>query len=160
MLGTHSSFSVAVVASEASPRTKPSNYPEPFASMMNGRIKRPLADLFGLQNFGVNHVTLSPGAISALFHRHSLQDECIFILSGELTLIHDEGETVLGAGMFVGFPKNGSAHQLINRSENHATYLEIGDRHTGDSVTYPRDDLVAVRAENSWTFTHKNGAPY
>lgn len=85
-----SSFPIAVVASEAPPRTKPSNYPEPFASMMNGRIKRPLGDLFGLQNFGVNHVTLPPGTMSALFHRHCEQDECILVLSGELTFIHDE----------------------------------------------------------------------
>jgi uncharacterized cupin superfamily protein len=150
----------SVVAAEAPPRTKPSNYPEPFASMMNGRIKRPLGDLFGLQSFGVNHVTLPAGTMSALFHRHSVQDECILVLSGELTLVHDDGETLLAPGMFVGFPRNGSAHQLINRSTTEATYIEIGDRQSGDWVSYPRDDLVAVRAENGWTFTHKDGAPY
>jgi uncharacterized cupin superfamily protein len=150
----------AVVATEAPPRTKPSNYPEPFASMMNGRVKRPLGDLFGLQSFGVNHVTLSAGTTSALFHRHSVQDECILVLSGEVTLVHDAGETLLAAGMFVGFPKNASAHQLINRSGTEATYIEIGDRQAGDGVSYPRDDLVAVRAANGWAFTHKDGAPY
>jgi uncharacterized cupin superfamily protein len=149
-----------VVAAEAPPRTKPSNYPEPFASMMNGRIKRPVGDLFGLQSFGVNHVTLPAGTMSALFHRHSVQDECILVLSGKVTLVHDEGETILTAGMFVGFPRNGTAHQLINRSETEATYIEIGDRQSGDSVSYPRDDLVAVRAENGWAFMHKDGAPY
>ncbi|MDB5853938.1 MAG: Cupin 2 conserved barrel domain protein [Herminiimonas sp.] len=128
--------------------------------MMNGRVKRPLGDLFGLQSFGVNHVTLSAGATSALFHRHSVQDECILVLSGEVTLVHDAGETLLAAGMFVGFPKNGSAHQLINRSGTEATYIEIGDRQAGDGVSYPRDDLVAVRAENGCAFTHKDGAPY
>jgi uncharacterized cupin superfamily protein len=128
--------------------------------MMNGRIKRPLGDLFGLQNFGVNHVTLPPGTVSALFHRHSVQDECILVLSGEVTLVHDEGETLLAAGMFVGFPKNGSAHQLINRSEKEVTYVEIGDRQPGDSVSYPRDDLVAVRAGDGWSFTQKDGTLY
>lgn len=62
--------------------------------------------------------------------------------------------------MFVGFPKNGSAHQLINRSGKEATYLEVGDRCPGDRVSYPQDDLVAVRTENGWAFTHKDGAPY
>ena len=128
--------------------------------MMNGRIKRPLGDLFGLQSFGVNHVTLPAGALSALFHRHSVQDECVLVLSGEITLIHDEGETVLAAGMFAGFPKNGSAHQLVNRSSADATYLEIGDRQPDDSVSYPRDDLVAVRTETGWAFMHKDGTPY
>ena len=151
---------VTVVAAEAPPRTKPSNYPEPFASMMSGRVKRPLGDLFGLQSFGVNHVTLPAGAMSALFHRHSVQDEWIYVLSGQISLIHDDGETILTAGMCAGFPKNGSAHQLVNRSEDEATYLEVGDRQAGDSVSYPRDDLMAVRAESSWTFAHKDGTPY
>jgi uncharacterized cupin superfamily protein len=148
---------ITIVAADAPTRTKPSNYPEPFASMMAGRIKRPLGDPFGLQSFGVNHVTLPPGAMSALFHRHSVQDEWVMVLSGEITLIHDDGETVLSAGMCAGFPRNGSAHQLVNRSQDEATYLEVGDRQPGDSVSYPRDDLVAVRSEQGWTFANKNG---
>ena len=151
---------VALAASEAPPRTKPSNYPEPFASMMDGRVKRPLGDPFGLQNFGVNHVTLAPGAVSALFHRHSVQDEWIYVLSGELTLVHDGGETCLVAGMCAGFARNGRAHQLINRSQHEASYLEAGDRQAGDSVSYPHDDLVALRTDGGWTFAHKDGAPY
>lgn len=151
---------VFVIAAEAPPRTKPSNYPQPFASMMNGRTKRPPGDLFGLQSFGVNHVTLPPGTMSALFHRHLVQDECILVLSGDVTLVHDDRETRLVPGVFVGFPQNGSPHQLVNRSTLEATYIEIGDRQPGDLVTYPRDDLVALRAGNGWTFTHKNGVPY
>lgn len=151
---------VAVAASDAPPRSKPSNYPEPFASMMQGRIKRPLGDPFGLQGFGVNHVTLAPGAMSALFHRHAVQDEWIYVLSGELVLVHDDGETVLTAGMCAGFPAGGMAHQLLNRSAQEASYLEVGDRRSGDSAHYPRDDLVAVRAGNGWRFTHKDGTPY
>lgn len=151
---------IAIDAAGAPPRTKPSNYPEPFASMMAGRIKRPLGDAFGLQSFGVNHVTLPPGTRSALFHRHSVQDEWIMVLSGELTLVHDGGETVLAAGMCAGFPGGGSAHQLLNRSALDATYLEVGDRRPGDSVAYPHDDLVAVRVDGAWTYTHKDGTPY
>lgn len=128
--------------------------------MMNGRVKRPLGDPFGLRSFGINHVTLAPGAVSALFHRHSRQDEWIYVLSGELTLVHDGGEMVLGAGMCAGFPRNGTAHQLVNRSPREASYLEAGDRQAGDGVSYPRDDLVAVREADGWTFAHKDGAPY
>ena len=64
---------VAVVAAETAPRVKPSNYPEPFFSRMKGRQKRPLGDLFGLVNFGVNLTRLAPGAESAL--RHALLAE-------------------------------------------------------------------------------------
>ena len=70
---------VAVQAAEAPPRRRPSNYPEPFASRMAGREKRPLGDLFGLTNFGVNLTRLSPGAVSALRHAHSRQDEFVYM---------------------------------------------------------------------------------
>ena len=65
---------LAIVAKDAPPRTKPSNYPEPFFSRMSKREKRPLGELFGLRNFGVNLTTLAPGGESALLHRHSKQD--------------------------------------------------------------------------------------
>ena len=151
---------VAIEAEHAPQRSKPSNYPEPFASMMTGRIKRPLGDLFGLESFGVNHVTLPAGAVSALYHRHSTQDECVFVLSGEVTLVHDHGETTLSAGMFAGFRHGTTSHQLVNRSSAEATYLEVGDRQKGDHVEYERDDLVAVQTDGAWRFTHKDGSPY
>lgn len=83
--------SVAVVALEISPRTKPSNYPEPFASRMAGREKRPLGDFFGLSNFGVNLTRLIPGAGSALRHAHAMQDEFLYILEGHPVLVTDQG---------------------------------------------------------------------
>ncbi len=96
---------LAMKAAEAPPRSKPSLYPQPFASRMSGRVKRPLGDVFGLKNFGVNLTRLAPGAVSALLHRHSRQDELVFVLDGELTLVTDQGETLLTAGMCAGFPK-------------------------------------------------------
>src|SRR3954469_2066592 len=98
---------IAILASEAPPRTKPSNYPEPFFSRMSGREKRPLGDLFGLKNFGVNLTTLHPGGESALLHRHSKQDEFIYVLQGNPTLVTDRGEVTLAPGMCAGFPAQG-----------------------------------------------------
>ena len=152
---------LAVEAAVAAPRTKPSNYPEPFASMVKGRIKRPLGDLFGLKNFGVNLTTLAPGAVSAAHHRHSRQDEFVYVIKGELTLVTDSGETILRPGMCAGFPAGGTAHHLVNRSSREGVYLEIGDRTAGDSVTYPVDDLkAALGPDGTWVFTHKDGTPY
>src|SRR5579862_7663212 len=105
---TESKQMPAINAADAAPRTKPSNYPEPYASMMAGRIKRPLGDLFALKSFGVNHVTLGPGAMSALHHRHAVQDEFVLVISGKVTLVHDAGETELTAGMCAGFPRGGT----------------------------------------------------
>lgn len=156
-----SSKPIAVSALDASPRTKPSNYPEPFRSMMAGRIKRPLSELFGITNFGVNITVVPPGAVSALRHAHTRQDEFVYVVSGALILHTEEGETKLTTGMCAGFNAgSGNAHRLLNKSEEEAVYLEIGDRTPGDSVAYPDDDLVAQLSEGSWAFAHKDGTPY
>ena len=44
------------------------SYPEPFKELCRARIKRVLGDALGLGNFGVNLVTLPPGAGSAQRH--------------------------------------------------------------------------------------------
>jgi uncharacterized cupin superfamily protein len=149
-----------LVAGYAPPRATPSNYPEPFASRFHGRTKRPLGELFGLKNFGVNLTTLQPGAISALQHQHSKQDEFIYILDGELVLVSGTNEWIMRAGWCVGFPASGASHHLENRSSRPASYLEVGDRSAGDLVSYPADDLVAVLDQGQWRFTRKNGERY
>lgn len=149
------------MASTAPLRTKPTNYPEPFASMMAGRKKRLLGDLFGLSNFGVNLTQLLPGAASALRHAHSKQDEFIYILYGHPVLLTDAGETQLSPGMCAGFKAGtGNAHQLVNRTSEEVHYLEIGDRSAGDSAHYPDDDIKALLVEGKWQFEHKDGSPY
>lgn len=152
---------VAIVAADAAPRTKPSNYPEPFASRMAGRIKRQLGDVFELTNFGVNLTRLTPGSVSSLRHAHSRQDEFIYILEGRPTLHTDEGFTTLAPGMCAGFKGGtGNAHHLINETAEDVVYLEIGDRMPGDEGSYPDDDLVATMVDAKWTFAHKDGRPY
>lgn len=152
---------VAVVAAQVAPRLKQSNYPEPFASRMKGREKRPLGDLFGLSNFGVNLTRLLPGAVSALRHAHAKQDEFIYILNGCPVLLTDTGETQLSPGMCAGFKAGtGNGHQLLNRTNEDVIYLEIGDRSAGDSVVYPDDDIQAVFVEDQWQFAHRDGTPY
>lgn len=151
----------AVEAAAVAPRARASNYPEPFALRVRGREKRVLGDLFGLNNFGVNLTRLAPGAQSALKHRHSRQDEFVFILEGEPTLLLDDDEIVLRAGMCAGFPAAGAAHCLTNRTDRDVVYLEIGDRSAGDAASYPNDDLAAALGpDGRWTFSHKDGRPY
>lgn len=152
---------VAIAAASAPVRAKKSGYPEPFRSQMNKRIKQPLGDLFGLQNFGVNRTVLEPGGCSSVLHRHSRQDEFIYILEGNPVLVTDRGEFSLAPGMCAGFPAGGIAHQLINRTDQDVAYLEIGDRTPGDVGTYPADDLEAVQdTEGKWVYLHKDGTPY
>jgi uncharacterized cupin superfamily protein len=151
---------LAVCAADVPPRTKPSNYPEPFFSRMAWREKRPLGDLFGLKNFGVNLTRLAPGGESALLHRHSRQDEFVYVLEGRPTLVTDRGEVELAPGLCAGFAAGGVAHQLVNRTQADVVYLEIGDRTPGDAGSYPHDDLEAVLTADGWRFAHKDGTPY
>ena len=154
-------YPVAIVAAQAPPRLRPSNYPEPFASRMAGRQKHPLGDLFGLTNFGVNLTRLMPRAVSALRHAHTRQDEFVYILQGHPTLHTDEGRTRLSPGMCAGFRAGtGNGHRLINETEDEVIYLEIGDRTPGDEGRYPDDDLQALLSDGKWKFTHKDGTPY
>lgn len=139
-------------------RSKSSSYPESFQEKVSGREKRALGDFFGLRRFGVNLTRLRPSSQSSLFHRHTIQEEFIFVLEGEVTLVTDKGDCILSPGMCAGFPPNGVSHHLINKSDRDVLYLEIGDRIPGDEVIYPQDDLKAVCGENGqWTFTRKDG---
>ena len=155
-------YPTAILASEAPLRTKASNYPEPFASRVQGREKRALGNVFGLSNFGVNRTRLAPHAISALRHSHSKQDEFVYILEGHPTLVTDEGTTALSPGMCAGFKAgSGNGHLLVNETSEDVVYLEVGDRTPGDEGNYPDDDLKAILQVNgSWAFVHKDGTPY
>ena len=154
-------MAVAVEAASVPLRKKSSNYPEPFFSRMAKRQKRQLGDMFGLKNFGVNLTTLLPGGESSLHHRHSRQDEFIYILEGEPTLITDDGEVPLSPGTCAGFPAGGTAHHIVNRTESPVVFLEVGDRTPEDAVDYPVDDLKAIStSDGQRLFTHKDGRPY
>jgi uncharacterized cupin superfamily protein len=152
---------VALRATDVTPPAQRTNYPEPFASRVAGRVKRRLGDALGLGNFGVNLTHLAPGAISALRHSHSKQDEFVYILEGTPTLVTDDGATVLGPGWCAGFPAGGGSHQLVNRTTTDVLFLEVGDRTPGDQAIYPVDDLkAALGTDGRWAFTHKDGTPY
>ena len=152
---------IALVAAEAAKRAKATNYPESFASMMAGRGKQVLGDAFGLTNFGVNRTTLVPGAISALHHAHSRQDEMIYVLEGHPTLYTGDTEILLHPGMCAGFAHGGPAHHLKNNSSEDVIYLEIGDRGAGDEVSYPHNDLkVNTGKTGERYYAHKNGDAY
>ncbi len=151
----------AVLATDVTPRTTPSVYPPPFAARMAGREKRQLGEVFGLVNFGVNLTRLAPGAMSALRHAHSRQDEFIYVLQGTPTLYSDLGKLILAPGMCSGVRAgSGNACQLVNESDAEVLYLEIGDRSPDDQVDYPDDDLRAALVDGQWCFSHKDGAPY
>ena len=136
-------------------------YPEPFKSRMGRFQCRLLGDVFGLTQFGANLEILEPGAQSALRHWHSLSDEFVFILEGEVVLRTDDGEMPVSAGMCVGFKagtRNG--HHFVNRSTAEARLLVVGTRISSDVATYPDDDIMWRRDAGGSYVVHKDGTRY
>jgi uncharacterized cupin superfamily protein len=145
------------------PSERHTNYPDEFKSMVAGRIRQRLGNFAKLNNFGVNLVKLEPGSYSTLRHWHSHQDEFIYVLEGELTLITDAGAEILTPGIAAGFPAGeANGHHLVNRSSTVAIYLEVGDRTPNDQATYPDvENLITLPSPDgkSRKFAHKDGTP-
>ena len=138
-----------------------STYPAPFGAPLAGREKRALGDALKLTQFGVNLVTLAPGTWSSQRHWHANEDEFIYVLDGEVTLVTDAGEKVLGPGMAAGFPAGKpDGHHLVNRSERPALYLEVDTRAAYEEAHHSDIDMVARKEGGRFVFTHKNGDPY
>lgn len=141
------------------PARKGSAYPSPFDAPCADRVRRRLGDAGGLRDFGVNLMTLPPGAWSSQRHWHSDEDEFVYVLEGEVILVEGSGETVMHAGDCAAFPKGtGHGHHLINRSSAVAVYLEVGSRNPHDLTTYSDIDMMLASADGR--FVHKDGTPY
>ena len=141
------------------PARKGVGYPAQFAVLTADRLRKRLGDAGGITDFGINITSLPPGNWSSQRHWHSHEDECVFVLEGELVLIEDEGETVLRAGDFAAFPKGtGNGHHMINRSGRTAVYIEVGSRQPEDVTTC--SDVDVVSANSDGRFLHKDGTPY
>ena len=136
-------------------------YPAPYAAMMAGRSSLRLGDLGGLTQFGVNLVTLAPGARSSLRHWHTHEDEFVMVTEGRLLLIDDEGEHAMTAGDCAAFPAGqANGHCFENRTETEARFLVIGTRAPREVATYSDVDLRVTIEPGGAVFTRKDGRPY
>jgi len=146
------------------PRAQGTRYPEVFAGPCRKRHWLRLGDAAGIDQFGVNLLTLEPGTWSSQRHWHSHEDEFVYLLEGELVLVTDAGEELLQAGDCAGFKagdRNG--HHLQNRSTRPARLLVIGSRDDQDEGEYPDIDMKFTAGRYSGRgsgFAHKDGTPY
>jgi len=141
---------------------KGSPYPPVYRGPLEGRMRRRLGEALELTKFGVNLCHLPPGGWSSQRHWHSSQDEFVYVLEGEVTLITDAGEQVLGPGAAAGFPAGrADGHHFVNRGSVTAVLLEVGDRPAQESVDYPDIDMKAdlVRGRPG-RFTRKDGSDF
>jgi uncharacterized cupin superfamily protein len=119
-----------------------------------------LGEVFGLSQFGVNLLELAPGTWSSQRHWHERQDEFVYVLEGEATLVTDEGETKLGPGMAAGFPANtGNGHHIVNRSNAVVRLLEIGTRTSEETATYSDIDMIFREGPDAEGYFTKDGRP-
>ena len=136
-------------------------YPTPFDEPCRARQRTRLGDAAGLTQYGVNLVRLAPGAWSSQRHWHIAQEEFIYVLSGELTLVTDTGPETLRAGDCAGFKAgDGDGHHLQNRSDADATFLEMGTRLPGDGTHYSDIDMTAPPGGKPAQYCHRDGTPY
>jgi uncharacterized cupin superfamily protein len=138
-----------------------SGYPAPFAGAVAARERKRLAEAAGLDKIGVTLLRLPPGCWSTQRHWHTDSDEFVYVLSGEIVLVTNDGEEVLRPGDCAGF-KAGDAngHHLQNRSTADATILEIGNHLRTDTAFYPDVDLVAALVDGKSRITRRDGTPY
>jgi uncharacterized cupin superfamily protein len=136
-------------------------YPPEFAGAVKGREKRALGDFFGLTQYGVNLTTLAPGAWSSHRHWHENEDEFIFVVEGEITLIDDSGEHLLKPGMCAGFKAGvANGHHLANKSISPVSYLEIGTRADHERAHYPEADMLFKKDGTKSVVTRRDGSPF
>ena len=133
-------------------------YPPPFDEPCRARQRTRLADAAGLTQYGVNLVRLRPGAWSSQRHWHIAQDEFIYILTGEVTLVTNAGAETLRAGDCAGFKAgDDDGHHLQNRSNADVTFLEIGTRLPADGTNY--SDIDMTIPASSKEYCHRDGTP-
>lgn len=140
-----------------------STYPAPFDEPCRGRERRRLGDAAGLTQYGVNLLRLPPGAWSSQRHWHTRSDEFVYVLSGEVVLVTDDGEEVLRAGDAAGFKADdGDGHCLQNRSDGNVLVLEIGTRFADDAAFYSEIDMKAEvpAGGGKAVYTRRDGTPY
>ena len=148
-------------ADDQLPRRRGSGYPAPYDGPCAEREKCALGNAFGLTDYGVNRVTLPPGAWSSQRHWHSAEDEFVYVLQGAPTLITDDGRHPLRPGQCAGFRKGeANGHHLVNETGEVVVYLEVGTRRAGDDVDYPDIDMRISGRGRGGGFVHKDGTPY
>ena len=136
-------------------------YPEPYASQMAGRSSVRLGEAAGLTQFGVNLVTLAPGARSSLRHWHMAEDEFVMVTEGELVLLQDEGEYLLHPGDCAAWKagdRNG--HCFENRTAATARFLVVGTKARHEIATYSDVDMALEVKDGTASLTYRDGTPW
>jgi uncharacterized cupin superfamily protein len=141
------------------PVRKGARYPKQFLQHEGDlTVREAQAVALGLTSFAATRTLLPPGAASSLRHYHTDEDELVIVVSGELVMLTDAGETPMRAGDIASFPKGvADAHCFVNRSSAPAVLIAIGDNREEDICFYPD---VGMRTTATGYASSETGEPF
>lgn len=102
-----------------------------------------ISEAGGLSQFGAFIEVPQPGSRSSLKHWHSLEDELVYVLDGEITLVEGDLVSQLRAGDAATFKASVPVgHFLENRGSAASRCLVAGTRAPVDHITYPDNGII------------------
>ena len=133
-------------------------YPPPLDEPCRSRQRTRIGNAAGLTQFGVNFVRLPPGSWSSQRHWHTETEELVYVLSGELVLVTDEGEEILRAGDAARFKATIRTGTTCRTALPRTRRSRNG--HAGDAATYADVDLFSPSHQQPALSTQRDGTPY
>ncbi len=116
------------------------------------------SDAGGLTQFGAHVYTLEPGSRSADSHWHEQEDEFLYALTDNVTVVEGGTEHLLSRGDAACWPAGvANPHYVVNRAEVACRYLIVGTRITHDICHYPDKGQVLHTEGNTWRIVDESG---
>jgi len=105
-----------------------------------------MGPLLGSTGLGCTLTVIPPGKRAFPFHRHHVNHEMFYVLSGTGEYRLDEQTLPLRAGDLIAAPAGKEAHQIVNCSTGELRFLAFSTISEVDVVEYPDSAKMAVAA--------------
>ena len=106
-----------------------------------------VGQLLGAKKLGYRLSIVPPGKRAWPYHAHLVNEEMVFVISGNGTLRYSDHEHPIKAGDVIAFvPGADKPHQIINTSERPIKYLCISTMEAPEVVLYPDSGKFGVLA--------------
>jgi uncharacterized cupin superfamily protein len=102
--------------------------------------------IIGSTGLGCSLTVVPPGKRAWPFHRHHVNHELCYIISGEGECRIGEQALPVKAGDLIASPAGGEPHQLVNTSSEELRYLAFSTMQEVDIVEYPDSGKVGAAA--------------
>ena len=90
---------------------------------------------------------LMPGHKSAAAHWHTLEEEHVYVIEGELTVRVGSARHIMTVGDYIRFPAGEpTEHVLFNHTQTPCKYILMGEKNEHDLCYYPDSNKVKIGA--------------